>query len=231
MTRALARAGANVLTVARRLDRLVALNDELTPCEGRVCPYRADLNEPDQIEEIAAEAERQLGGCDILVANAGSGVRVPLARMEADQFTRVLHLNTTAQWHLSKALFPQLKSSGHGRIINIASVYGSGASVINGLGAYTTSKHALVGLTKSQAVEWARYGITANALAPGYFPTELTETALEDEQMSARLRTFTPQDRFGDPTELAAALLFLCSKASSYVTGTVLPVDGGWTAW
>ena len=132
--------------------------------------------------------------------------------MEENDFSESLHLNTTAQWQLSKALFSLLKSSGSGRIINVASVYGLGASVMHGLGAYTTSKHALVGLTKSQAVEWARHGITANALAPGYFPTELTESALADERLSERLRYFTPQDRFGDPSELATALLFLASK-------------------
>ncbi len=231
MARALVRAGADVLATARRTEKLQALAAEMTQAEGTLRICAADLSTSEGIERLGAETETALGGCDILVANAGSGTRVPLHRMEEAEFNAILHLNTTAQWQLSKRLFDLLKASGSGRVINIASVYGVGASVIHGLGAYTTSKHALVGLTKSQAVEWARYGITANAIAPGYFPTELTETALEDEAMSARLRGFTPNDRFGDPAELAPALLFLASRASAYVTGAIVPVDGGWMAW
>ena len=231
MARTLAQAGANVLAVARRRHKLEALAAETKPMEGRVEPCTADLQSPEDIAHIADEVTRIFGSCDVLVSNAGTGIRKPLNIMEENDFSESLHLNTTAQWQLSKALFSLLKSSGSGRIINVASVYGLGASVMHGLGAYTTSKHALVGLTKSQAVEWARHGITANALAPGYFPTELTESALADEKLSERLRSFTPQNRFGDPSELATALLFLASKASPYVTGVVLPIDGGWTAW
>ena len=160
--------------------------------EGRVEPCTADLQSPEDIAHIADEVTRIFGSCDVLVSNAGTGIREPLNRMKESDFSESLHLNTTAQWQLSKALFSLLKSSGSGRIINVDSVYGLGASVMHGLGAYTTSKHALVGLTKSQAVEWARHGITANALAPGYFPTELTESALADERLSERLRSFTP---------------------------------------
>ena len=231
MARVLAKAGADVLLVARRTERLEQLASELADTEGNIRVCTADLSQRADILRIAEHADKELGGCDILVANAGTADRVPLKSMEESDFNEVLDLNVTAQWLLSKALFPLLSVSGKGRVINIASIYSTGASVISGLGAYTTSKHALVGLTKSQAVEWARHGITANAIAPAYFPTELTETALADEEMSARLRTFTPQDRFGEPTDLAPALLFLASPASAYTTGAIVPVDGGWTAW
>ncbi len=231
MARTLAQAGADVLIVARRQERLAALAEELTSAAGRVFCCVADLSKRSDLTLIAQQAEEQLGGCDILVANAGTANRVPLKSMDESDFSDILDLNITAQFLLSKALFPLLKASQAGRIVNIASVYGLGASAINGLGAYTTSKHALIGLTRSQAVEWARDGITANAIAPGYFPTEMTQTALADERMGAKLRAFIPQDRFGDPRELAPALLFLCSAANSYVTGTVIAVDGGWTAW
>ena len=194
-------------------------------------PHAADLSDNTAIATLPEQAREHLGGCDILVANAGTATRVRLEDMAEQDFAAVVDFNLKAQWLLAKACFPLLRESDASRIVNIASIYGLGASVINGLSAYTISKHGLVGLTRSQAVEWSRHGITANAIAPSYFPTEMTETALDDEKMSTRLRTFTPQGRFGQPTELATTLLFLCSKASGYVNGTVVPVDGGWTAW
>ena len=231
MARVLVSAGADVLIVARRAKRLEELADQLQDKEGTIHIHQADLSDSAAIASLADQARDKLGGCDILVANAGTANRVRLEDMAEEDFAAFIDFNIKAQWLLSKALFPLLSTSEAGRIVNIASVYGLGASVINGLGAYTVSKHGLVGLTRSQAVEWARHGITANAIAPSYFPTELTQTALVDEKMSARLRTFTPQDRFGRPEELATALLFLTSKASGYVNGVVIPVDGGWTAW
>lgn len=231
MARVLVSAGADVLVVARRKERLEALAADLQACEGTIHTHSADLSDSATIASLADRAQQRLGGCDILVANAGTADRVRLESMTEDDFSAVMDLNLKAQWLLAKSLFPLLCESTAGRIVNIASIYGLGASVVNGLGAYTISKHGLVGLTRTQAVEWARHGITANAIAPSYFPTELTETALKDEAMSSRLKTFTPQDRFGQPEELATALLFLAAKASGYVNGTVVPVDGGWTAW
>ncbi len=150
--------------------------------------------------------------------------------MDDESFSRVLELNLTAQWRLAKALFEWLVKSDAGRIINISSIYGISAPVRSGLVAYAASKHGLVGLTRTQAVEWAEHGITANAIAPGYFPTEMTEQLLASNA-ARRLQQFVPMDRFGSPAELAPALLFLASPASSYVTGVVLPIDGGWSAW
>ena len=231
MARVLVSAGADVLAVARRRERLEVLAHELQDCAGTIHAHAADLSDNAAIAALPEQAREQLGGCDILVANAGTATRVRLEDMAEQDFAAVVDLNLKAQWLLAKACFPLLRESDAGRIVNIASIYGLGASVINGLSAYTISKHGLVGLTRSQAVEWSKHGITANAIAPSYFPTEMTETALDNEKMSSRLRTFTPQGRFGQPAELATTLLFFCSKASGYVNGTVVPVDGGWTAW
>jgi 2-dehydro-3-deoxy-D-gluconate 5-dehydrogenase len=223
MAKILASAGASVLAVARRPERLTQLARDCDGMDGRVVVHQADLRDEAEVVSVGDAVEAKLGGCDIVVANAGTIERVPLAESHRDQFAKVLDLNVTSQWLLSRVLFPYVKASAAGRVINMASIMA--------LGAYSVSKHALLGLTRSQAVEWAPHGITANAIAPGYFPTEMTQAALENPEVAEHLLRFSPMGRFGRPSELAPALLFLASPASSYVTGTIIPVDGGWTAW
>jgi NAD(P)-dependent dehydrogenase (short-subunit alcohol dehydrogenase family) len=229
MAMALARAGADVIAVARRDDRLRELRDSASNLAGSITPCAADLNTSQGIDDVAS-AVSERGRCDVLVANAGTAEVGNVESMDDESFSRVLDLNLTAQWRLAKALFQWLVKSEAGRVINISSVHGIGAPVRSGLVAYAASKHGLVGLTRTQAVEWAEHGITANVLAPGYFPTEMTEQLLASKA-AQRLQQFIPMDRFGAPRELATALLFLASPASSYVTGAVVPVDGGWSTW
>lgn len=229
MAKVLASAGGDVVAVARREDRLRDIASASEACSGSIIPCSADLTDDDGIEKVVAVV-RARGRCDVLVSNAGTAEVGNVESMDDESFARVMQLNLTAQWRLSKALFPWLAESNAGRVINIASIYGIAGPVRSGLGAYAASKHALVGLTRTQAGEWARHGITANAIAPGYIPTEMTD-ALLASKAAERLRGFVPLDRFGTPEELATALLFLASPASSYVTGAVVPVDGGWSAW
>jgi gluconate 5-dehydrogenase len=231
MARVLARAGADVLAVARRLERLEALAEEDEPRDGRIVAHAADLADPAQVDGIADAARERLGGCDVLVANAATYSIARLEQMEPDAFARDLEVNLHAQWRLCRALHPLLRDSGAGRVIHVTSIYGQGAPAVNGLGAYAVAKHGVVGLTRSQAVEWSRDGITVNAIAPAYFPTEMTTDVMSDEKLKAKLLGRTPLRRFGRPEELAPALLFLASPANGYVTGAVIPVDGGWTAW
>lgn len=229
MAKVLASAGADVIAVARREERLLALEHAATTLPGSITPCVADLSSDQGIAAVTGAVDAR-GGCDVLVANAGTAEVGNIESMDDESFSRVLDLNLTAQWRLAKALFQWLTKSDAGRIINISSVYGISAPVRSGLGAYAASKHGLVGLTRVQAIEWAEHGITANAIAPGYFPTEMTEQLLASKA-AQRLRQFIPMDRFGAPEELAPALLFLASRASGYVTGVVLPVDGGWSTW
>jgi NAD(P)-dependent dehydrogenase (short-subunit alcohol dehydrogenase family) len=229
MAKTLASAGADVIAVARREERLVDLSDAAATLPGSITPCVADLASEHGIASVTSAVESR-GRCDVLVANAGTVEVGNLESIDDESFSRVLDLNLTAQWQLARALFQWLAKSDAGRIINISSIYGISAPVRSGLGAYAASKHGLVGLTRAQAIEWAKHGITANAIAPGYFPTEMTEQLLASKA-AQRLQQFIPMDRFGAPQELAPALLFLASRASSYVTGTVLPVDGGWSAW
>ena len=231
MAKNLASAGAEVLVVARRIERLRQLAEDIEGVEGHILPWQADLSNVEEVYAVNEAVATKLGGCDILVANAGILEVIPLVENHLEDFSRTLELNLTSQWLLAKTLFPYLRASDAGRVINIASIYSLGAGVRQGLGAYAVSKHGIVGLTRSQAVEWAQYGITANAIAPGYYPTELSQRALDNPEISEYLRRFIPMGRFGKPSELAPALLFLASPSSSYVTGAVISVDGGWTAW
>ena len=230
ISRALVHAGAQVIGVARRKEQLEVLREELTNTDGDFIACVADLSSESGIDQVISDVNN-IGGCDIAVANAGTADRQLLNNTNRSDFDRLIELNVTAQWQLAKALFPMLSIGNNGRFIQIASIYSLGASVIDGLGAYTISKHALLGLTRSLSVEWAQHGITVIAIAPGYFPTEMTESLLSHEKTSSHLLQFTPMKRFGDPTELAPAVLFLASLKSSYVTGSVIPIDGGWSAW
>ncbi|MCK5365735.1 MAG: SDR family oxidoreductase [Gammaproteobacteria bacterium] len=229
MARVLASAGGDVIVVARRENRLLELAESAADLPGSITPCAADLSGDDGLTAVAA-AVSERGGCDVLVANAGTVEVGKVESMDDESFSRVLELNLTSQWRLSKTLFPWLVKSDAGRVINISSIYGILGPVRSGLSAYAASKHGLVGLTRTQAIEWAEQGITANVIAPGYFPTEMTEQVLASKA-AQRLRELVPMARFGTARELAPALLFLASPASSYVTGTVLPVDGGWSTW
>ncbi len=229
MARVLAGAGGDVIAVARREQRLRQLTETAADLPGSITSCVADLSSDDGVSRVA-RAVSERGGCDVLVANAGTVEVGNVESMDDESFCRVLDLNLTAQWRLAKALFEWLSRSDAGRVINISSIYGISAPVRSGLGAYAASKHGLVGLTRTQAVEWAKRGITANVIAPGYFPTEMTEQLLAS-RAAQRLQQFIPMDRFGALQDLAPALLFLASPASGYVTGAVLPIDGGWSAW
>jgi NAD(P)-dependent dehydrogenase (short-subunit alcohol dehydrogenase family) len=229
MAKILAGAGGDVIAVARREDRLREVAAAADDLSGTIAPCVADLSKDDGIAAVADMVAGR-GRCDVLVSNAGTAEVDAIESMDDERFSRVIDLNLTAQWRLAKALFEWLSKSGAGRVVNIASIYGIGAPVRRGLGAYAASKHALVGLTRTQAAEWAGNGITANVIAPGYFPTEMTDELLASKA-AEHLRRFVPMDRFGAPAELATALLFLASPASTYVTGIVVPVDGGWSTW
>jgi len=231
MARTLARAGADVLAVARRRERLEALAGEDEPRAGRILPHAADLSDGARVDALADAAREALGGCDVVVANAATYSLARMERMEPDPFERDLALNLNAQWRLCRALHPLLREAPDARVVHVTSIYGQGSPVVRGLGAYAAAKHGVVGLARSQATEWARHDITVNAIAPGYFPTEMTTDVMDDEALVERLLGRTPLGRFGRPEELATALLFLVSRASRYVTGAVIPVDGGWTAW
>lgn len=224
--RVLHAAGASVVAVARRSDRLVTLANEL----DRVLPVTADLAEDTDVERIVPRALEHFGRLDIVVNNAGFGTPAPAVDEPIAEFRRTLEVNLVGAFHLARLAAVPMIAAGKGSIINISSILGLVAAWPTPDAAYSSSKGALISLTRDLACQWARHGVRVNALAPGFFPSESSAPMTEDEGSQRYLRTGCPMRRMGEPDELDGALLFLASGASTYMTGQVLTVDGGWTA-
>jgi NAD(P)-dependent dehydrogenase (short-subunit alcohol dehydrogenase family) len=226
--RVLHAAGATVVVAARRADRL----DELAGQLGdRVVPVPVDLMDAAARESLMDRAAAVTGTVDVLVNNAGHGVPYPAETEPLDHFERTMALNVTAGYHLAQLAARSMLAAGRGSIVNVASVLGMVASAPIKEASYCASKGAVVNLTRQLGCEWGRKGVRVNALAPGWFPTEMTQAEMfDDESGLAFITRNTPMGRAGDLDELDGALLFLAGDASSYVTGHVLAVDGGWLA-
>jgi 3-oxoacyl-[acyl-carrier protein] reductase len=211
--------------VAAGVDRVVG---EITSAGGRAAPFAVDLADAARIAALPAELEARLGPLDILVNNAG--VSFPAALGSADHeaaWVRTLEINLSAQVRLIRAFLPQLARRGEGRVVNIASTEGLGATA--GMSPYTASKHGVVGLTRSLAVELGERGITVNCICPGPIHTGMT-SPIPDELKRKFARRRVPLRRYGDPEEVAHITLGLVLPAASYLNGAIIPVDGGMTA-
>ena len=225
--RVLQAAGASVVVAARRLERLQALANG----SETMLPVQCDVSVPDDVDRLVRTTFEQFGRIDIVVNNAGINDPVLLAEDESrDEFRRVIEVNLVGTFDVARLAARHMRQAGRGSIINIASMLGLVASSPIHQSGYCASKGALVNLTRELAVQLASSGVRVNAIAPGYFASEMTDELVADERSAAFMRRNTPMGRLGAPGELDGALLFLASDASTYCTAQTLVVDGGWTA-
>jgi NAD(P)-dependent dehydrogenase (short-subunit alcohol dehydrogenase family) len=225
---ALAEAGAAVVVLGRRETKLLEAVEEIEAAGGKAAALPADLNDRGQLGGIAERAALPFGSIDILINAAGVNFRQPVDEITLESWDKTLNLNLAVPFFLARELVPAMKGGGWGRIVNIASLQSSRAFP-NGL-AYGASKGGISQLTRAMTEAWSRYGITCNAIAPGFFPTELTAPVYENPELLDRLAAQTTIGRNGVLSDLDGLTVFLASPASDYVTGQVIHIDGGFTA-
>ena len=226
---ALAREGADVTVVARTASDLASAVKETAGFEGRLHTAVADVSDPAAVQRVIAEADAR-APLDILVASAGTNRPGPTVETALEDFDAVMDLNVRATFVAAQAFGRLLLAAGRpGRLVLMSSQMGSVG--YPGRAVYCASKHAVNGLTKALAVEWAGAGITVNAVAPTFVRTPLTEPMLADPGFREDVLRRIPAGRLGEPEDVAAAVLYLVSDAAAMVTGHILAVDGGWVAW
>jgi NAD(P)-dependent dehydrogenase (short-subunit alcohol dehydrogenase family) len=231
IARGLGEAGARVMITARREQWLSpaaeALRAEGIDCIASVC----DVGQPEDVERVTAEAIAAFGHIDILVNNAGVSWGEPFETMSLDRWRFVMETNLTGTFLMSQAVGKTMIENGGGKIVNISSVAGllGVDSSIMETTVYHASKGAINALTRDLAVKWARHGIYVNAVAPGFFPTRMTQGVISNAEQE--MRALSPFGRLGGDGELKGVVVFLAAAASNWITGQVIAVDGGYTAW
>jgi NAD(P)-dependent dehydrogenase (short-subunit alcohol dehydrogenase family) len=229
MSAALASAGADVVIVSRHAEEAGAVAAELVrQYNRRAIGIAADVTIPAQAEVMVAETVEKFGRIDILINSAGINIRGPIDELTPEQFQQVLNVNVTGTWLACRAAVPHMKRAGQGRIINLASALGL-VGVANRT-PYASSKGAIVQMTRTLGLELAPHGILVNAICPGPFLTEMNLPIANTEDGQKFIIGATALKRWARLEEIQGAALFLASAASSYVTGSMLVVDGGWTA-
>jgi gluconate 5-dehydrogenase len=225
---ALAGAGADIVLNSRDTEALGKAAETLAQGGARARAVAFDVTSSDSVAEAIEFIERDIGPIDILVNNAGMQHRAPLEDFPDDRFERILATNVTSVFLVGKAVARHMIPRGAGKIINICSLM-SGAARPS-ITPYAATKAAVANLTRGMATEWARHGINANGIAPGYFRTELNEALVKDATFSAWVEKRTPMGRWGELAELGGAAIFLASEAASFVNGHILYVDGAFMA-
>ena len=227
---ALAEAGAAVACAARTIDGVEATAAAITARGGRARAFALDVAQPQQVGRTVRAVEQALGPVDVLVNNAGVTLEKKTVDVTDEEWERVLTTNLGAMFRLARAVAPGMMERRRGKIINVGSMYG--VIGVARYAAYCASKAGVDGLTRSLAVEWARYGIQVNCVAPGYMNTDIARPALADPKTRDLFLSKIPVRRIGEPEDIGPLVVYLASPASSYMTGQTLYLDGGQTiAW
>ena len=229
MAAGLASAGADLLLVSRHEEEAIATAKQIAQDYGhKAIGMGADVTNPDDVASMTEKALKEFGKIDILINNAGINIRGPIDEVSFEDFKKVQDINVNGVWLCSRAVVPHMKAAKYGRIINMASTLG-----VVGLAnrtPYTASKGAVVQMTRALGLELAPFNITCNAIGPGPFLTPMNEPIADDENTKKFIIGAVALERWGRMEEIQGAAIFLASDASSYVTASLLMVDGGWTA-
>ena len=230
MAAALANDGLAVLCADMDGDIAASAAAEITASGGRAAACVVDVCDQASVDAMVVTANEiaPVAPPLVLVNCAGIGEQTPFLRQTTEEFERIIEVNLTGSYRSAKAVAPGMIQAGWGRIVNIASV--AGLQGVSGRVGYVSSKHGVVGLTKTLAIELGPHGVTVNAINPGFFTTEMNAPLMADADFDAMVRDRTPLGRWGAPVELAGAAVFLASDAGSYINGASLTVDGGMTA-
>ena len=231
MAKALANQGAKIVALARRKEMVEAVAADITKEFGvEAIGISCDITDTDRVDAAVDEILAKFGRIDILINNAGTGAVAPAEDITDAQFNGELNVDLGGTFKVSRAVAKKaMLPAKYGRIINIASMYGLVGNKIAGCAPYHAAKGGVVNLTRALASEWSSKGINVNAICPGYFYTPLTKETLDSDFFQQNAKTMIPAERYGNEGELDTAAIFLASPASSYVTGIMVPVDGGYT--
>ena len=232
MAKALANQGANICVMARRQEKIDQVAAEIAEEFGvETAAIRIDITDTQVVEGAVAACMERFGRIDILINNAGTGAVAPAEEITDEQFNNEVEIDLFGTFRVARAVAnAAMLPAGYGRIINIASMYGLVGNKALGSAPYHAAKGGVVNLTRALAGEWGKKGITVNAICPGYFYTPLTQETLDSEFFQENAKWMIPMERYGNEGELDTTAIFLASKASSYVNGVMVPVDGGYTA-